>query len=57
MIGGLSDTVRRIGCGNVIDFGFSDTPLMHASIAEQKKEAKIDGQSMAEKIISELMGD
>lgn len=55
-IGGLADAVRRCFEGRVLTFAFKDEPLSHATIAEQKKSAGMDGESMAEKIISELNG-
>lgn len=56
-IGGLTDAVRRSFDGRVVGFSFPDMPLEHGTIKEQKLLAGIDGHSMAEKIISELMGD
>jgi len=57
-IGGLSSVVRKYANIPVVEFAFSDKPLLHASIKEQKKDAGIDAISIAEKIMKQLdLGD
>ena len=56
-LGGLSDTVRRYYQGPITAFAFPDSPLTQGSIREQKSEAGIDSQHIAEKIIRTLEGD
>lgn len=57
-IGGLSDTVRKHLEAPVMEFAFPDKPLLHASISQQKRDAGIDAENIAAKILAKLnLGD
>lgn len=53
-IGGLCDVVRKCLDAPVMEFAFPDKPLLHASISQQKRDAGIDAESVAERIIANL---
>ena len=55
VIGGLGAAVAAIYDGTVHMLGFADKPLKQASVSEQKHDAGIDGEGIAEKI-SEILG-
>lgn len=55
VIGGLGAAVAAIYDGTVHMLGFADKPLRQASVSEQKHDAGIDGEGIAEKI-SEILG-
>ena len=55
VIGGLGAAVAAIHDGTVHMLGFADKPLRQASVSEQKHDAGIDGEGIAEKI-SEILG-
>ena len=55
VIGGLGAAVAAIYDGTVHMLGFADKPLRQASVSEQKYDAGIDGEGIAEKI-SEILG-
>ena len=55
VIGGLGAAVAAIYFGTVHMLGFADKPLRQASVSEQKHDAGIDGEGIAEKI-SEILG-
>ena len=54
VIGGLGAAVAAIYDGTVHMLGFADKPLKQASVSEQKHDAGIDGEGIAEKI-SEIL--
>ncbi len=49
-IGGLGALAGELYDGKILKFAHSDKPLAHATIAEQKAFAGIDGKSVAKKI-------
>ncbi len=49
-IGGLGALVSELYSGKILKFAHGDTPLLHASVEQQKKLSGIDSKSVAEKI-------
>ena len=52
--GGLSDVVRKILGREILEIAFPDEPLKCAGIDEQKRDAALDGEGIAEKIMMGL---
>ncbi len=54
--GGLSDRVRKIYGGEILEFSYGDLPLTQGTTEEQKRASGLDGHSIAEKI-AKVLGD
>lgn len=54
ILGGLSDSIRRISDKKVLAFGYEDEPVLQGSITQIKEKYGITSENIAEKIIEEL---